>query len=194
MAHDNTEVEIKIPVDEKTFAIAREMLVKVATNKGTSRHSDTYFTPSHRNFVELRFPFEWLSIRRRGDNAFLTYKRWHPHNSENQTHCDEFESIIGNPEQLGRVLSALNFRELVTVEKTREVFIYNNELEIALDVVKGLGRFIEIESLKDFGGVEETRKKLIDFSARIGIPNPRMDKRGYPYELMKKRGLIKQPE
>ncbi len=193
MAHDNIEVEIKIPVDEKTFAIAREKLVKVATNKGISRHSDTYFTPSHRNFVELRFPSEWLSIRRRGHRAILNYKHWYPENREFNTHCDEFETVVSSPEQLERILSILNFRELVTVEKQREVFVYSDEFEIALDVVNDLGRFIEIEALKDFGGVEETRKRLIDFSARIGIPDPKMDKRGYPYELMKKRGLIKQP-
>jgi adenylate cyclase class 2 len=194
MAHGNTEVEIKIPVDEETFARTREMLVKIAKPMGTSKHSDTYFTPSHRNFVGLRFPSEWMSIRTRDDKAFLTYKHWHPHNSENQTHCDEYETVLSNPEQLERIFSVLNFRKLVTVEKTRELFVYNNELEIALDVVKDLGRFIEIEALKDFGGVEETRKRLIDFSARIGIPNPKMDKRGYPYELMKKKGLIKQPK
>ena len=167
--------------------------MKIATPKGKSSHSDTYFTPGHRNFLEPRFPSEWLSIRRRSGRAILTYKHWRPHNQENQTHCDEFETVIGDPGQLERVFSVLDFRKLVTVEKTREVFTYKNELEIALDVVKGLGRFIEIEALKDFGGVEKTRRRLIEFSSRIGMPNPRMDKRGYPYELMKKRGLIKRP-
>ena len=149
MAHKDTEVEIKIPVDEKTFSMAREALLKIATPKGTSKQSDRYFMPSHRNFLELRFPSEWLSIRRRADKTFLTYKHWHPHNSENQTHCDEFETVLNNPEQLERILSVLNFRELGSVEKTRELFVYNNEFEIALDLVKDLGRFIEIEALKD---------------------------------------------
>ena len=77
------------------------------------------------------------------------------------------------------------------VDKERETFIFEDQFEIALDKVKELGFFIEIESLRDFGGVEETRTKLLEFAERIGIENPTLDKRGYPYELMKKKGLLK---
>jgi adenylate cyclase class 2 len=191
MAHQDTEIEIKIPVNKETFTKARDILNQLATHKGTSEQVDTYFTPKHRNFLEPRFPFEWLSIRRRGDKTLLTYKHWYPENSEIATHCDEFETTIQSPEQLEKILSVLNLKELVTVEKQRETFVFSDEFEIALDIVKDLGYFIEIETLRDFGSVEEAREKLLGFSARIGIPNPKLDMRGYPYELMKKRGLLR---
>lgn len=190
MAHDNTEIEIKIPVDKETFSGVREKLTEIATPGGSSQQEDRYFTPGHRNFVEPPFPFEWLSVRRRGGKAILTYKHWYPENSEVCTHCDEFETLVENPEQLERVFSVLNFKELVTVEKQRETFTFGNDFEISLDEVKDLGHFIEIESMRNLGSVEETRKKILEFAARLGLENPRMDKRGYPYELMRKKGLL----
>ena len=191
MAHGNQEIEIKIPVSEETFKSVREKLQKLATPSGSSRQVDSYFSPSHRDFMEPRFPFEWLSVRRRGDSAILTYKHWYPENQEISTHCDEFETPVNDPEQLERVLKVLDFRPLVTVEKTRETFRFEDRLEICLDDVKDLGFFIEIESMKNLGTVEETRKQLFGFAARLGLENTRMDKRGYPYELMRKKGLLK---
>lgn len=77
------------------------------------------------------------------------------------------------------------------MEKQRETYVFGSELEIALDAVDGLGYFIEIEAIKDHGSVEETRKKLFEFAAALGIDVSRADKRGYPFLLMKKNGLIK---
>ena len=62
--------------------------------------------------------------------------------------------------------------------------------EISLDSVKELGHFIEIEAMKDFGGVEATREKLFEFAKNLGVDTSNLDLRGYPYQLMKKKGLI----
>jgi adenylate cyclase class 2 len=191
MAHDGMEIEIKVALDREAFLKLRERLKAVAKTKGRSNHVDRCYTPAHRNFMEPRFPFEWLSVRRRGDRAILTYKHWHPENSEMHTHCDEFETVVERPEQLERLLSALDLREMVTVEKEREVFIYRDEFEVTLDVVKGLGHFVELETVKDFGSVEASRKRLFDFARTLGIDISGLDRRGYPYQLMMKRGLVK---
>jgi adenylate cyclase class 2 len=191
MAHNDTEIEIKVALGREAFLRLRDKLKAIARPAGKSNHADRYYTPAHRNFVEPRFPFEWLSVRRRGDSAILTYKHWHPENSETATHCDEFETLIESPEQLEKLLSALDFRELVTVEKERESFIYKDEFEISLDVVKGLGHFVEIEAARDFGSVEAARKRLFGLARSLGIDVSGLDKRGYPYQLMSKKGLIK---
>ena len=70
---------------------------------------------------------------------------------------------------------------------------HKDEFEIALDKVKDLGLFIEIEAIKDFGSVEKTRRELFEFAKSLGINVKNVDKRGYPYLLMRKRGLIKKP-
>jgi adenylate cyclase class 2 len=190
MAFQDREIEIKFPVDEETFLRVRERLAQTAIGKPLSNQVDTYLTPKHRNFVEPEFPWEWLSVRRRGGKAILCYKHWHPARERIHTHADEFETEIQDPDQLEKIFRALNFGELVTVDKKREIFIFKDEFEIALDDVKGLGFFVEIEALKDLGGVDVTRKKILEFAGSIGIDTNRIDRRGYPFQLMKKKGFL----
>lgn len=85
----------------------------------------------------------------------------------------------------------MDFKNIIVVDKERSTYNYEDEFEIALDYVKELGYFIEIEAMKDFGGVEETREKLFEFAKNLGLDISRIDKRGYPYLVMEKRGLIK---
>lgn len=191
MANDDIEIEIKFPLSEDTFARVKEKLQNIAKSVKSIKQVDKYFTPLHRNFVKPKFPFEWLSIRRRGNKVILNYKHFYPENAEETTHCDEFETEVEKPEQLEKIFSSLDLEKLVTVEKEREKYIYNNEFEIALDKVKELGNFIEIEAIKNFGDIEATRKRLFEFAKKLEIDISKIDKRGYPFLLMKKKGLIK---
>ena len=190
MAHNNTEIEIKINLDTSAFIRVREKVKYLAIFVKKIQQVDTYFTPVHRDFIRPAFPFEWLSIRKRGNDTLLNYKHWYPEDVEDTTHCDEFEVTVDSEVQLEKIFSALNIRKLVTVEKEREVYQYQDKFEISFDTVKELGYFIEIESLKDFDGVEATREKLFDFANQLGIDISNVDKRGYPYILMKKKGFI----
>lgn len=191
MSHNDTEIEIKIKLDLESFSKIREKVENTAKFVKKIQQIDEYFTPAHRNFVELKFPFEWLSIRKRGDKAILNYKHWLPENAEVHTHCDEFETEIKNPEGLKKIFSAINMKPLVAVDKEREVFTYEDEFEIALDVVKDLGYFIEIETMKSFGSVEKARGKLFEFAKILGVDTSNPDLRGYPFALMEKKGLVK---
>lgn len=107
------------------------------------------------------------------------------------THCDEFETEVTNRGRLEKILASLNFQTLITVHKERTTYRYQDEFEIALDTVKDLGNFIEIEALKDFGGITATRKAVEEFAKNLGLNLANQDLRGYPYLLMKKFGLIK---
>lgn len=191
MAHNDIEIEIKVPVEKEVFLKVKEEVKKIARFVKKSKQVDDYFTPKHRNFVEPRFPFEWLSVRERDGTFILNYKHFHPENVEVMTHCDEFETEVKSKDKLEKIFSALDLRKLVTVKKKREVFVYNDEFEIALDDVTDLGYFVEIETIKDFGSVEVAREKLMEFFKKLGIDTSKADKRGYPYLLMEKKGLIK---
>jgi adenylate cyclase class 2 len=192
MANNNIEIEIKIPLDKDTFVNIKEKLKQIAKFVGKSCQIDEYFTPPHKNFIKPKFPFEWLSIRKRNGRVILSYKHYYPENVEAPTHCEELETEIESKEQLENIFSALNFKKLVTVEKEREVYVSDDGFEIALDRVKELGNFIEIEATKSFGSIEETREKLFEFAKNLGVDVSKIDKRGYPFLLMKKKGLIKE--
>ena len=190
----NKEIEIRISLDKKSFLNKRRRLKQITKFKRKSHQVDDYFTPFHRNFVKPKFPYEWLRIGKRGNDTLITYKHFYPENAEYHTHCDEYETKIGKSNALKKIFSALNFRKLITVDKKREIYNYKNEFEISLDEVKDLGYFVEIEAKKDFGGVRETRKKIFEFTKKLGFDSFKEDKKiskGYPYLLMRKKRLIK---
>lgn len=189
MAHDGIEVEVKIPLSAKEFSQLKQALEARAKFEKKTLQVDEYYTPAHKNFLNFEFPFEWLSIRKRGDKAILNYKHFHPENVEITTHCDEFETEVKNIESLEKLLKALDFKQLVVVEKERELF-NAGDFEISLDSVRNLGYFVEIEALKSFGSVEDTRKKIFSFAQSFGLDVFSSDKRGYPFMLLKKKGLI----
>ena len=190
MAKDDIEVELKFKLDEKDFLEVKKKLEETTKFIRKVEQSDEYFTPIHRDFLEPKFPYEWLSIRRRSNKIILNYKHWYPEGVEVAKYCDQFETEVKNSEQLEKILLVLNFKKLVRVEKKREVYMFDDEFEISLDNVKDLGYYVEIEALKDFGGIDKTREKLFDFTKKIGIDTSKIDKRGYPFLLIKKKGLI----
>jgi predicted adenylyl cyclase CyaB len=191
MAHGDVEIEIKLKLDEKQFLELKERVRKIAEYKKESSQKDEYFTPAHKDFLNFEYPYEWLRIGERSGKTILNYKHFYPENKTPFTHCDEFETEIHNPERLRKIFSALGARSLMVVDKQRETFIYKDEFEIALDTVKELGHFTEIEVMKDFGSIETAREMLHAFTRSLGLKPEESVERGYPYLLMEKKGLIK---
>ena len=187
MAANGREIELKFPVGVGDFQRVKELLDKTAIFSGASSQKDDYYTPPYRNFLEQEFPFEWLSIRKRGGKCTLHYKHFHPEGSEVFTHCDEVAVEIGSAQQFEQMLCALNFKKLVTVEKERKLYSLNNECEIALDIVHELGYFVEIEASKEFGTVDETRKRLFAVAQQFGLDTSKTEHRGYPYLMLKRK-------
>lgn len=190
MAHNNIEVEIKIPLSKKDFLRIKKSLRNSSKFIKSSHHIDHYYTPTYSSFLKPKYPFEWLAIRERDGKFLFNYKHWYPEGVKNTEYCDEYETEVGNEKQLKRILKALKFKKLVTVEKKRWLFIYKDELEIALDEVPALGYFIEIESLKNFGGLEKTRRQILKFSRSLSLFKTITIPGGYAAEMMRKKGLM----
>lgn len=190
MAHQNQEIEIRIPLSLEEYTRIKTIMKGSATHKATTNQIDSYYTPAHRNFLEPAHPKEWLSIRKRGEKTTLNYKNFYFDDSGKPTHCDEWETVIDNPDMLTHLFTALGFTLLVTVEKTRELFALKNELEVCLDQVTGLGHFIEIEACADFGSVEQARERLLLFAQELGLDPLKESRSGYAYLIAKKNGLV----
>ncbi len=186
MAFNNQEFEIKLAVDAATFARCKELLEKTATFTRETEQEDTYFTPAHRDFLDEQFPYEWLSIRRRGERTILNYKHFHPEGVEVTTHCDEYETVVSNPDSLLAIFNALDIKRLVTVKKLRRTYDLREAFEVALDDVQDLGNFIEIELTKDFGSIEQNLEALRGIVRECGLEGARVEQRGYPYQLLQK--------
>jgi|SRR3989344_858070 len=190
MANNNVEVEIKTRVMKSDFVRVEKYIKNKFEFVKSSHQVDTYYSPAKKLFLKPKYPYEWLSIRKRDDKIVLNYKHWYPEGHKVTTHCDEYESKFENSEQLEIILKVLNFEKLVTVEKTRNVY-KNGDFEIALDNVKGLGYFIEIESINNIGGVKRAHKNILNFAKLLNIDTSVFVPGGYAAEMMRRKGLMK---
>jgi adenylate cyclase class 2 len=142
MAHNNIEIEIQVNVENL------KPLIKFLKSKAVfqvERHQvDEYFSPIHKDFLGVRPVSEWLRLRNADGQFSINYKNWHHEKDGKGYYCDEFETKIENIEQARKILSALRFRPIVMVDKLRKIYIYK-DYEVAIDSVKGLGDFVEIE-------------------------------------------------
>lgn len=177
----NVEVELTflLPDVEEAAKILSEFFEKKAHQK------DTYYVPKHKNFLEQKPLLEWLRVRETENGCSFCYKKWHK--SEGAVSCDEFETKVDDVESLKSILENLDFKEIIVVEKDRRLYNYKN-VEIALDEIKDLGFFIELESKGDFESVDQAKEYLHKILEELKIKVGEQDFKGYPKRVLEKQG------
>lgn len=183
----NIEVEIKIAIDNfeeiktKVFAIGK--FIK------SIHQIDDYYNPSHKDFLGQKpQPTEWLRLRTNPDKVIFEYdKAVNMQADGNYEYAEEYETEISNKEEFTKILSFLDFKKAVTVDKQREYWDCG-DLEIALDRIKDLGDFIEVEAKGSFNSADEARKACFSFLDNLGIKDADQIeiKKGYPVMLLEK--------
>lgn len=141
--------------------------------------------PSHRDFLKPKYPFEWLRIRETDKGSSVNYKHFYPEEAKITDYCDEFETEIENPDSMFKILKNLDFIICVVVDKKRSAWEYK-ETEFVLDIVKDLGNYIEIESLRNFDDVKKETLYLRKIIKETGVILGKEDYRGYPYLILNK--------
>ena len=120
-----------------------------------------------------------LRIRSSDGKHYFTYK----HTILASGNRVEHETEIGNPGAMKAALIAMDWHEVITVEKTR----YHYEaagVTYELDTVTGLGDFLEVEIISDEDSDAETA--LISIAASLGVPADRIERRSYGKLLQEK--------
>lgn len=179
------DIEIEIQVKIENSKPLTEFLEKNGKFKYESRQIDEYFTPIHRDFTCARPVKEWLRVRNSSGKYSLNYKNWHYESDGRSTHADEYELSIENPEQIKKIFSAINFKNVTVVDKTRRIWDYK-EWEISMDSIKDLGDFVEIE----YKGKEENvdpkkiTSEMTKFLKDIGCGKVWRNYVGYPFQLL----------
>ena len=184
---ENIEVELKFPLIN--FEDTIEKLNKTTIFKKEEYQKDIYFIPFHRNFLDKKPISEWLRIRQTKEGFSFNYKNWHNTDNLPAVSCDEFETNFENLNALKSILEKLNYKEMVTVEKTRNSYEFK-KVKIAVDEVTGLGYFIELEANGDFSDVEEAKKHLYGILEELNINVGEQNFKGYPHLMLEKKGLI----
>ena len=187
MAVGDTEIEIKTPVDKKTFERVKIKLEKTSRFIHKSHHIDTYYNPIHVDFIKHKVPYKWLSIRARNGTTILNFKHWYKNKDGEFTHCDEYETKIDKKDQIEKIFVKLDIVKISKVDKTRWKFKVDDKFEVCLDFVCDLGYFVEIETIKDFPSVAKARESLFAYAKSLGLDPSIEVPGGYAFQLMKKK-------
>ena len=148
---------------------------------------DSYYVPAHRDFLAVKYPFEWLRLRKSKKGMFITYKHFFPENAKKTDYCDEFETKIDNFEGMKKMFKNLDFKEAVIVEKSRTVWIFEG-VEIAIDEVSNLGFYIELEATGNFKDSQDGKSYLYQILKKLNIEVGEEDLRGYPFRILENKG------
>jgi adenylate cyclase class 2 len=182
MTHKNIEIEIQVNIEESGPFL--DFLEKNAVFQSEKRQTDEYFSPAHRDFLSPRPIEEWFRLREAEGECSLTYKKWHYDASGKSHYCDEFETKLDDSGSARKIFAALDFRPLVVVEKTRKIWNYK-DYEIAVDAVKGLGDFVEIEYVgRDEVDPAEITEEMVGFLKRFGVGKITRNYVGYPFLML----------
>lgn len=178
------DVEIEIQVRLKGVALLEEFLDKNGKYKSKKYQKDEYFTPPHKNFLDEEPVSEWLRLRETKSNS-INYKKWHYNKQGQSNYCDEYESEIGDLRLMRKMLDALGYRTIATVEKTRRTWMYK-DYEVAVDSVTDLGDFVEIEYKADTNSADADKitNDMIALLKSIGCSDIERNFVGYPYMIL----------
>lgn len=178
MASNDTEIEIQVKVENIEPLIS--FLIKNGKFVKEERQIDEYFTPPHRNFISIRPIKEWLRLRNENGNYTINYKNWHHDENGKSYSCDEFETSIKNIEQIRKLFKAIDFKTTVKVDKTRKTWNWK-DYEISVDIVIGLGEFVEIELRGKSDNHKKTTDEMIRFLKEIGVGKIQRNYQGYAF-------------
>lgn len=177
------ETEIKIKFSKIEYQNLIEFMKNNSTILEKTQQLDNYYQPTHRKFLKDRPQniTEWLRIGIRGNKKILNYKNWY-----DNKYCDEYEVEIDDEENLEKIFKILGLEKIIVVDKTRKSYLYLDKYEIALDYVKDLGYFIEIEVKKYNYSVFKEYDMLLEIAKNIKLNLKKLDKKGYHYHLIYK--------
>jgi predicted adenylyl cyclase CyaB len=172
-----TEIEAKLKVDSLQ-EVESKLQQLGAEFVAEQDQSDIHFDDSN---ATLSNSDRCLRLRRQvvGDDAkfILTYKG--AKEKSNYKKRQEIEVDIGNSESIQKLLSALGYEKRLTVEKKRRLWRFGG-CEVALDHLKVLGDFVEIEGPED--------EKINNVQKNLGLEDLQHIPKSYASMIAERRG------
>jgi adenylate cyclase class 2 len=183
MANNNIEIEIQVNIEN--VKPLQDFLESKAVFFAEKRQIDEYFSPIHDDFLAVRPVKRWLRLRNVNGKYSLNYKNWYFDANGKSNHCDEFETKIDELEPVKKMLHALNFKSIVIVDKLRKIWTYQ-DYEIAVDTVKNLGDFVEIEYIgtDNQADPQKITDEMIIFLKNFDCGKITRNYVGYPFLLL----------
>ena len=183
MERKKIEIEAKFPLYNKSFAI--DKLNDIGNHIETNNiQKDIYYTPAHENFLESKPISEWLRIRNTKDEKTINYKDWSNNDKNNKITCKEIEIGIDDYDGMIDMFNALDFKQIIVVEKIRNSWEYNGII-ISIDTISNLGDYIELEFKTNlFDNEDDSLNYIKDTIKELNIEVGEQIFAGYPQLIM----------
>ncbi|QDU29735.1 CYTH domain protein [Anatilimnocola aggregata] len=172
------EVELKFPLADEAALRARLATFAITWHEPEVQ-VDCYFNHPARDFSQTD---EALRLRKMGEQNVITYKG--PKLDALTKTRREIELPIAAGDeglaQFGELLTALSFRRVAEVKKTRtkaNLTWQGCPVEVALDQVDGVGPFIELEIQASESDLALAKQAILDLAATLNLTNP--ERRSY---------------
>lgn len=173
---DEKEIEIKLQLDKSDYDRLVDTLKQTAAFLGEKHQVDVYYSPKAESFYDRGD--RCLRVRTEGGRSILSYKQLHGENTSGQF-IEEYETCVEDAQIVDHILSALEYRSEIIVDKHRIEYCTDTGFMIALDNVLNLGFFIEIENRNDGDPLEIRNQRLIEFVRRLKLDLSRRNTEGY---------------
>jgi adenylate cyclase, class 2 len=156
------EIELKVQVPDLAPVRERLMANGALLTEKTGEH-DIYFNAPHRDFAVTD---EALRVRYSSGRTIVTYKGAKRRDLQFKAR-EELNVIVEEGIQFELMLERIGFRKTAVVDKNREYYSFENA-SIALDEVKGLGYFVEIEIMRSESDAMDT-SMIERIAEKIGV-------------------------
>ncbi len=166
------EVESKFRVADVETMIGR-LLELGASCQDNEEHTDEYLSHPVRDFRKTDEAFRIRSVNFR---HMLTYKGPKSGNTAKMRREIElaFSEEVGIQE-IRELLEQLSFRSVAVVEKRRQCYRIPRpawKVTAAVDEVKGLGTFLELEIVCAQANIDGAEKELFEIAQLLGLEHP----------------------
>lgn len=176
------EVELKASLKDNNFdEIAKTAAALGFQEQSHLRETDVYFNGKDRDFrktdeaLRLR-SCEDLSGQKRTE-TLITYKGA-KQDARSSTRI-EYETEVGSLDTMRKLLDALGFLPMYTVEKKRRE-LRLDQVTICLDTVKNLGPYLELEILAE---TEQQKAaavdRLLELLDTLNVPRENLTRKSY---------------
>ena len=168
-------VELKARVGDHEF-LRTKLSALGAEYTGTFQQSDLYFkVPEGR--LKLR------EVENNGTAELIYYER---ENIAGPKSDDAFILKVQEPEDLKKILKKI-LTPLIVIEKVREIYQYQGTavssnypyIQVHLDTVKNLGKFVELEMETSEKTQEKDKEILYNFANELGIEEKQLVELSY---------------
>jgi adenylate cyclase class 2 len=169
------EMEVKAYLNDEAL---RNFLELAPTFISLSTQADVYYNAPNRDFKKTD---EALRIRVSNGHAEVTYKG--PKIDTETKARKEISVKIDDSQKFDNILQTLSFTSIRSVDKVRRKYEFEG-VNIMIDEVKDLGRFLEVEVLAE-DNFEADKKHVFSILKRIGLDKEKLTRESYLELLLK---------